>query len=101
MFEDDVIEQDANQENLNDDINAENNGKSVLDMSLSGEETNIGQYIRQNTPLIYAFTTDMLKNKVKIGFTTQGLNNRIEQWKKYYPDAKAIGSWTATAFSKE
>jgi len=29
----------------------------------------------------------MIKPAVKIGFTTQGPQKRLEQWQKYFPDA--------------
>jgi hypothetical protein len=48
------------------------NEDSELDKELKGEESNIGSFIRQNTPIIYAFVTNMMKPAVKIGFTTQG-----------------------------
>lgn len=48
------------------------NDQSELDKELNGEESNIGSFIRQNTPIIYAFVTNIMKPAVKIGFTTQG-----------------------------
>lgn len=82
------------------DENMENED-SELDKELKGEESNIGSFIRQNTPIIYAFVTNMMKPAVKIGFTTQGAQKRLQQWQKYFPDAELIGYWTAVEFIED
>ena len=82
------------------DENMEND-QSELDKELNGEESNIGSFIRQNTPIIYAFVTNMMKPAVKIGFTTQGAQKRLQQWQKYFPDAELIGYWTAVEFIED
>jgi hypothetical protein len=50
----------------------ENEEQGTLDRELSGMDNDLSKYIRPNTPIIYAFTTNMMKSAVKIGFTTQG-----------------------------
>ena len=87
----------------NDDYIIENmeTDMSELDKELNGEETNIGSFIRQNTPIIYAFITNMVKPAVKIGFTTQGPQKRLEQWRKYFPDAQLIGYWSSVEFIED
>ena len=47
--------------------------------------------------MIYAFVTKHVPNMIKVGFTDQGVETRIKQWQKIYPDVeKALGYWTAS-----
>ena len=78
----------------------ENEEQGTLDRELSGMDNDLSKYIRPNTPIIYAFTTNMMKTAVKIGFTTQGAQARLQQWQKYYPDAQLIGYWDAIEFQE-
>ena len=75
--------------------------QSELDKELDGTGSTIGSFIKQNTPIIYAFITNMIKPAVKIGFTTQGPQKRLEQWQKYFPDAQLIGYWSSVEFIED
>ena len=60
--------------------------------------------IRPNGPCIYAFTTDKVKDCIKIGYTDQHPEKRIAQWKKKYGNKEGevttIGYWSAEEFNK-
>ena len=68
-----------------------------LDRMLQNKPTKIEGFLRENTPMIYAFTTVHVPNMIKVGFTDQGVMTRIQQWQRKYPDLKEpLGYWTAT-----
>ena len=73
--------------------------KTLTDMDriLQNKPTKIEGFLRENTPMIYAFTTMHVPNMIKVGFTDQGVMTRIQQWQRKYPDLKEpLGYWTAT-----
>ena len=70
--------------------------KDEIDKSEHLEE----KIFKANTPMIYAFTTPQIKNAIKVGFTDQGVQKRINQWKKHYKDIQIIGYWTSREFRK-
>ena len=72
--------------------------KDEIDQSEQLEE----KIFKANTPMIYAFITPQIKNAnaIKVGFTDQGVQKRINQWKKYYKDIQIIGYWTSREFRK-
>lgn len=85
---------------------------SLLDNVLSGEikaddiktKKAFEQIFHQNGPMIYAFFTPKVKDAIKIGFTDQAPEKRIEQWRKIYDDAnnklETIGYWSSEEFNK-
>ena len=59
-------------------------------------------FIRPNGPCIYAFYTNKVQDAIKVGYTDQHPEKRIEQWKKYYGDKEGevvcLGYWSAEEF---
>lgn len=51
-----------------------------MDRMLQNKPTKIEGFLRENTPMIYAFTTKHVPNMIKVGFTDQGVMTRIQQW---------------------
>jgi len=79
------------------------NRKEMLSESLSNlskNESDFGKYLRTNTPMIYAFITKDIPDAIKVGYTNQGVQNRIDQWKKKYNDITVLGQWTATEINQ-
>ena len=54
---------------------------------------------RSNGPCIYAFVTNKVKDAIKIGYTDQYYEKRIDQWRKHYGqkegDVTCIGCWSS------
>ncbi|WQJ53949.1 MAG: hypothetical protein [Wendovervirus sonii] len=105
VFEDDVIDNDVNSENINDAVDdvqqtsEPDENESLLDKIVNGEDKEINNLLRTNTPIIYAFITEHVPDMIKIGFTDQGALTRLKQWQSYYPDAKMLGYWTSMEFN--
>ena len=78
-----------------DSKNHLDNNQSELDKIHRGEKFSKEELLQTNTPIIYAFITKYAPNAIKIGYTVQGAEQRVQQWRKYYKDAKLIGWWTA------
>ena len=59
-----------------------------LDKALMGQQSDIdtavSEFIKPNGPTIYAFITNKVKDAIKIGYTDQHPEKRIDQWRKYY-----------------
>lgn len=55
---------------------------------------------KANTPMIYAFITPQIQNAIKVGYTDQGVQKRINQWKSKYEDVTLVGYWTSREFDK-
>jgi len=55
--------------------------------------------LRSNGPCIYAFVTNKVKDAIKIGYTDQYYEKRIDQWRKHYGqkegDVTCIGCWSS------
>lgn len=76
----------------------ENNVAGLLDRISQNDPTvttDLSNILFPNVPNIYAFTTSLVPNAVKVGFTMKPVKQRIDQWKEHYPDATLIGSWSA------
>lgn len=76
----------------------ENNAAGLLDRISQNDPTvttDLSNILFPNVPNIYAFTTSLVPNAVKVGFTMKPVKQRINQWKEHYPDAALIGSWSA------
>lgn len=73
---------------------------SELDNVKQGKSFSGETFLQTNTPIIYAFITKYAPDAIKIGYTTQGPEQRIDQWRKHYSDAKLLGYWTATELNK-
>lgn len=79
-----------------------------LDKALMGQQSDIdaavSEFIKPNGPTIYAFVTNKVKDAIKIGYTDQHPEKRIDQWRKYYgsgpEDVKCIGYWSSEEFNK-
>jgi hypothetical protein len=79
-----------------------------LDRVLRGEKSNIdtavSEFIKPNGPTIYAFVTNKVKDAIKIGYTDQHPEKRIDQWRKIYghspEDVTCIGYWSSEEFNK-
>ena len=64
-------------------------GMTILDNVLNNQENEnkedikkfVEDFIRPNGPTIYAFVTDKVKDAIKIGYTDQQPEKRIQQWK--------------------
>ena len=60
---------------------------SLLDKTMNGDESvvaDLSKIIRPNGPTIYAFITNKVKDAIKIGYTDQHPEKRIEQWRDVY-----------------
>lgn len=79
-----------------------------LDKALMGQQSDIdaavSEFIKPNGPTIYAFVTNKVKDAIKIGYTDQHPEKRIDQWRKFYgsgpEDVKCIGYWSSEEFNK-
>lgn len=79
-----------------------------LDKALMGQQSDIdtavSEFIKPNGPTIYAFITNKVKDAIKIGYTDQHPEKRIDQWRKFYgsgpEDVKCIGYWSSEEFNK-
>lgn len=94
-----VIQKDGNTENdydMRKDYDNHLGMESELDKIHKGQKFSGEELLQTNTPIIYAFITKYAPNAIKIGYTVQGAEQRVQQWRKYYKDAKLIGWWTAT-----
>ena len=84
-------------------------GISILDKILN-DNSNIQvdefvkDFIRPNGPTIYAFITDKVKDAIKVGYTDQHPEKRIEQWKEIYGkeagEVTCLGYWSSEEFNK-
>ena len=86
---------------------AKNFGKTLLDGVLNGEIDDAKEFttfIKPNGPVIYAFTTNKVKDAIKIGYTDQHPEKRIAQWAEIYGrepgDVVTLGYWSAEEFDK-
>lgn len=68
--------------------------------NLSSNESDFGKYLRTNTPMIYAFITKDILDAIKVGYTNQGVKNRIAQWTQKYNNITELGQWTASEFNQ-
>lgn len=63
----------------------------------------LNKVIKNNGPTIYAFVVDKVKNAIKVGYTDQHPEKRIQQWKDVYEPhgmkVKSIGFWSADEFT--
>lgn len=83
-------------------------GTSILDKILNNSESNVDnfvkEFIRPNGPTIYAFVTDKVKDAIKVGYTDQHPEKRIEQWREIYGKGKGevecLGWWSSEEFNK-
>ena len=80
-------------------------GLSILDQYLNGDATTQDlKFIKPNGPTIYAFVTNKVKDAVKIGYTDQHPEKRIEQWREIYGkkegEVTLLGYWSAEEFDK-
>lgn len=83
-------------------------GTSILDKILNNSESNIDnfvkEFIRPNGPTIYAFVTDKVKDAIKVGYTDQHPEKRIEQWREIYGKGKGevecLGWWSSEEFNE-
>lgn len=80
-------------------------GLSILDRYLNGDVTVQDlKFIKPNGPTIYAFVTNKVKNAVKIGYTDQHPEKRIDQWREIYGkkegEVTLLGYWSAEEFDK-
>lgn len=101
--DEELLAQDNNSDLLLNDDN-----DSLLDRA--NKDTNISVTYREdadqddvnrkvfigNVPSIYAFTTEKVPNFIKVGFTNQSVERRLQQWNDIYHDVKEYGRWTAT-----
>ena len=79
-----------------------------LDKALRGQQseidTAVSEFIKPNGPTIYAFVTNKVKDAIKIGYTDQHPEKRIDQWRKIYghspEDVTCIGYWSSEEFNK-
>lgn len=83
-------------------VDDENNeDETILDRVGNGEDVNLkdengNKIFVGNVPSIYAFFTGRVTDYIKVGFTYQGVDKRLDQWRKHYPDLQKFGEWTAT-----
>lgn len=91
-----IIPNDDNDDFVNNDYKNHLDNQSELDKIHKGKKFSREDLLQTNTPIIYAFITKYAPNAIKIGYTVQGAEQRVQQWRKYYKDAKLIGWWTAT-----
>ena len=82
-------------------------GKTLLDGVLNGEINDVREFtsfIKPNGPVIYAFTTNKVKDAIKIGYTDQHPEKRIAQWADIYGkkpgDVVTLGYWSSEEFDK-
>lgn len=83
-------------------------GTSILDKILNNSESNVDnfvkEFIRPNGPTIYAFVTDKVKDAIKVGYTDQHPEKRIEQWREIYGKEKGevecLGWWSSEEFNE-
>ena len=83
-------------------------GTSILDKIMNNEQDNVKEFvqefIRPNGPTIYAFTTDKVDSAVKVGYTDQHPEKRIEQWREIYGKEEGevvpLGYWSSEEFDK-
>jgi len=77
-------------------------GISVLDKVLNDNTEPISQLkniMKINGPVIYAFITDKVDNAIKIGYTDQHPEKRLNQWRKIYGDGiTPLGYWSSEEF---
>ena len=80
---------------------------TILDKAVNGDVQAIEDFtklIRPNGPTIYAFVTDKLRDIIKIGYTDQHPEKRIDQWREYYGkkpgEVTCIGYWSSEEFNK-
>ena len=92
------LDEEEETDDTQEDIESSDN--SELDNVHAGKGFSDNSILQTNTPIIYAFITKYAPNAIKIGYTVQGAEQRVEQWRKYYKDAKLLGWWTATAFNQ-
>lgn len=86
-------------------------GMSILDAAMNTDNDKkeeeliekLNKVIKNNGPTIYAFTVDKVKNAIKVGYTDQHPEKRIQQWKDVYEPhgmkVKSIGFWSADEFT--
>ena len=81
---------------------------SLLDIGVNGDNDessdaiqSLKEIIKPNGPMIYAFTTSNVPNAIKVGYTTQHVNQRIDQWRKKYDNIETLGWWPADEFSEK
>ena len=83
-------------------------GNSILDKIMNDKETNIDEFVKEfvrpNGPTIYAFVTDKVKDAIKVGYTDQHPEKRIEQWREIYGKEKGevecLGWWSSEEFNE-
>lgn len=80
-------------------------GMSIIDQYINGDaDIKTLDFIKPNGPTIYAFTTNKVRNAIKIGYTDQHPEKRIEQWRDTYGkeagDVVLLGYWSAEEFDK-
>ena len=83
-------------------------GVSILDKIVNKESDNVEEFvkefIRPNGPTIYAFVTDKVKDAIKVGYTDQHPEKRIEQWREIYGkelgEVTCIGYWSSEEFNE-
>ena len=80
-------------------------GLSILDQYLNGDVSAQDlKFIKPNGPTIYAFVTNKVKDAIKIGYTDQHPEKRIEQWREIYGkkegEVTLLGYWSAEEFDK-
>ena len=68
--------------------------------NLSSNESDFSKYLRTNTPMIYAFMTTDIPDAIKVGYTNQGVKNRVAQWTQKYNNITELGQWTASEFNQ-
>ena len=84
-------------------------GNSILDKIMNDKETNIDEFVKEfvrpNGPTIYAFVTDKVKDAIKVGYTDQHPEKRIEQWREIYGKEKGevecLGWWSSEEFNED
>lgn len=67
-------------------------GMSILDAAMNANNDKkedeliekLNKVIKNNGPTIYAFVVDKVKNAIKVGYTDQHPEKRIQQWKDVY-----------------
>lgn len=86
-------------------------GMSILDATMNANNDKkedeliekLNKVIKNNGPTIYAFVVDKVKNAIKVGYTDQHPEKRIQQWKDVYEPhgmkVKSIGFWSADEFT--
>ena len=87
-------------------------GTSILDKILNNSDNSsesnvdnfVKEFIRPNGPTIYAFVTDKVKDAIKVGYTDQHPEKRIEQWREIYGKEKGevecLGWWSSEEFNE-